>query len=146
VSSGRRASTDRFDDTIRARMVSTYRDTSSVAAVCERFGVSDGYARSVLRAAGLSSAELARLAGLKGPSHIGMIERGERSEISGSTAVEIARVLGTTAEYLIAGRGAPPSEEEVRAAVDAARRGAARAEGPVVVRDPEFDQRSSVVG
>lgn len=53
MSSGRRASTDRFDDAARARMVSTYRDTSSVAAVCERFGVSDSYARSVLRAAGL---------------------------------------------------------------------------------------------
>lgn len=95
---------------------------------------------------GLKATELGELAGLGSPAHVGLIERGGRPNVAATTAVELARVLGTTAEYLITGRGMPPSEEEVRAAVDAARRGAARAEGPVVVRDAEFDQRSSAVG
>ncbi len=100
---------------------------------------------SALRAlAGLSPAELARLAGLKNASHIGMIERGERSEIAGTTAVAIARVLGTTAEYLIAGRGKAPSAEEVRAAV-ASLTTPERTVGPVVVREG-FDQRTGTEG
>lgn len=97
----------------------------------------------------LTPAELARLSGLKNPSHIGMIERSERTEIAGNTAVEIARVLGTTAEYLVAGRGAPPSAEQVRAAVATARGESAASSidrtGPVVVRDG-YDQRTGTEG
>ena len=102
-------------------------------------------------AAELTPAELARLAGLKNPSHIGMIERGERTDIAGSTAVEIARVLGTSAEYLVAGRGAPPATASVRIAVAEARRTSPstvarhHAPGPIVVRDG-YDQRTGTEG
>lgn len=54
MSAGRRASVDRFDDRDRKRMVATYLDTGLVRAIVDRWGVSDGYARSVLRDAGLN--------------------------------------------------------------------------------------------
>jgi transcriptional regulator with XRE-family HTH domain len=108
----------------------------------------------------LTPAELARLTGLKNPSHIGMIERGERSEIAGTTAVELARVLGTSAEFLVAGRGQLPTPEEIVAAVARARLSTTRpvgadhtandftvatSSGPVVIREG-FDQRTGTGG
>ncbi len=71
-------------------------------------------------AAGLERSELSELAGLS-PALVGMIERGDRTNITAATAVSLARVLGTTAEYLVAGEGAPPSVSEVQAAVARAR-------------------------
>lgn len=67
---------------------------------------------AALRArSGLSPTDLARLAGLKNTSHIGMIERGERVQIAGDTAEGLAEALATTSGYLLKGKGAPPSDE-----------------------------------
>ena len=66
-------------------------------------------------AAGLERSELGELAGLS-PALVGMIERGDRTNITAATAVSLARVLGTTAEFLVAGEGSPPSAVEVAAA------------------------------
>ncbi len=71
-------------------------------------------------AAGLERPELGELAGLS-PALVGMIERGDRTNIAATTATSLARVLGTTAEYLVDGVGAPPSDAEVYAAVARAR-------------------------
>lgn len=69
----------------------------------------------------LKATELGELAGLNSPAHVGLIERGGRPNVAATTAVELARVLGTTAEYLTTGRGTPPTENEVHAAVELAR-------------------------
>lgn len=70
---------------------------------------------------GLTQTDLASLAGLKTPSHVGMIERGERADIAATTATALARVLATTAEYLVDGIGDPPTTAEVLDAVARAR-------------------------
>lgn len=71
--------------------------------------------------AGLKATELGDLAGLSSPAHVGMIERGDRPNISAMTAVALARTLGTSAEYLVEGTGEPPTHAEVLAAVARAR-------------------------
>jgi transcriptional regulator with XRE-family HTH domain len=71
--------------------------------------------------AGLGMAELARLAGLKSPSHIGLIERGEREGIAVQTALALSRALGVSLEWLVEGQGVEPSEDDVRRAVESAR-------------------------
>ena len=70
---------------------------------------------------GLSLTELGELARLKSPSHIGMIERGQRPHIEAATAVAICRVLGCSVEWLVLGEGDAPSPDSVRAAVERAR-------------------------
>lgn len=75
--------------------------------------------------AGLGMAELARLAGLKSPSHIGLIERGEREGIAVQTAMALSRTLGAPLEWLVEGQGDEPSEDAVRRAVERAERVAA---------------------
>lgn len=70
--------------------------------------------------AGISARGLGLLAKLH-PTHVGLIERGERVDPSSSAMDQIAVVLGCSLDWLIAGRGAPPSPEDVRAAVERAR-------------------------
>jgi len=57
------------------------------------------------KAKGLSQAELARQVGLSGQGAIGNIERDSRGY--GASIVEIAKVLGTTPEYLQLNQAAP---------------------------------------
>ena len=85
------------------------------------------------------------MAGLS-PALVGMIERGDRTNIAAATAIALARTLGTTAEYLITGDGEPPSDADARAAAERAR-GAARPLGAghtandfTVDRSPDFNQ------
>lgn len=75
--------------------------------------------------AGLSVSELARIAGLKSPSHIGLIEREERREIAVQTALALSRTLGATVEWLVEGDGDEPSEDAVKLAVSRASKEAA---------------------
>lgn len=64
---------------------------------------------------------LSLLAGLDN-SHIRLIELGERgSNITYDTVSRLARVLGSSVEWLGSGDGDPPTDAEVVAAVDAAR-------------------------
>jgi transcriptional regulator with XRE-family HTH domain len=75
--------------------------------------------------AGLSVSELARTAGLKSPSHIGLIERGERVEIAAQTALALSKTLGVSVEWLVNGEGDEPTEDAVKTAVERAAKVAA---------------------
>lgn len=70
--------------------------------------------------AGLSARGLGILAGLH-PTHIGLIERGDRVDPSSSAMSQVAEVVGATLDWLIAGKGAPPTSGDVLAAVARAR-------------------------
>ena len=75
--------------------------------------------------AGLSVSELARIAGLKSPSHIGLIEREERTWIAVQTALALSRALGATVEWLVDGDGVEPTEDDVKRAIERASKVAA---------------------
>ncbi len=79
--------------------------------------------------AGLSAAELGRLAGLSRAT-VAAIESGTRPDPVASTVVALAQVLGGRVSYLLNGEGLPPSDRRLRAAVRAARRRAAGREDP----------------
>lgn len=70
--------------------------------------------------AGLERPELERLSGLK-RGHIWLIENKHRTRVTAGTLGKIATVVGSTIEHLLNGEGAPPTDEEVAAAVQAAR-------------------------
>jgi len=74
--------------------------------------------------AGFSARMLDELAGLT-PGHTSSIEAGRRQIPSTSTASALARVLGVSLDWLIAGVGEPPTKESVRSAVERARTKAA---------------------
>lgn len=83
--------------------------------------------KSLRESAGLKPVQLGRLADLKSPGHISMIERGERGiddegrvTLSATVAVSLARVLGCSVEYLVNGNGDAPDEATVRAHVKVA--------------------------
>lgn len=116
------------------------------------------WARTV---AGLSKRALSDIAGLD-PSHVRFIEAGERPNPSVDTLGALAEKLGTSVDWLAFGRGEPPTEAAVRAAVEHARGVALRPvgadhtasdftvadtdpTGPIVVRDG-FDQRTGTEG
>jgi transcriptional regulator with XRE-family HTH domain len=60
-------------------------------------------------------------------SHTSMIECGARDNITGDTAIAISVATGCTTDWLLAGKGRPPTNAELEAAVAAAKvRAAAR--------------------
>jgi len=65
-------------------------------------------------AASWTRAEVARAAGLKSPSHVGLIERGERAELSAATAIALAEVFGVAVAWLVLGEGPEPTVDEGR--------------------------------
>lgn len=69
---------------------------------------------------GMSARVLSELAGLR-PSHFTLLESGERPHPSAETVVRIARILGTSVEWLVTGEGRAPTQREVYAATSAAR-------------------------
>lgn len=71
--------------------------------------------------AGASAREVSALAGLSA-SHISLIERGTRTEVSAATLGNIATLFGTTIEWLLSGVGDAPTQASVQQAVDVARR------------------------
>lgn len=77
--------------------------------------------RHVRALARLSQNELAGLAGLKSTRHVGLIEEGERDNVTTTTSTGLCTALGMSLDWFLAGKGEPPSEEEVHAAVAAAR-------------------------
>lgn len=70
--------------------------------------------------AGLSKRALSDLAGLD-PSHVRLIEAGDRLDPRVDTLGGIARVLGTTVDWLAFGNGVAPDESHIAKAVDRAR-------------------------
>lgn len=71
--------------------------------------------------AGLSARSLSVLAGIS-PTHVSLIEAGRVSSPESHTSAALASVLGCSLDWLIAGKGKPPTEESVRAAVKRAKR------------------------
>ncbi len=76
--------------------------------------------REARKKADLTGAELGKLAGLSG-GVVSMIESGNRKDPSGSTVAALAKVLGVSADWLLTGAEPEPTEEQIRAAVAAAR-------------------------
>lgn len=68
---------------------------------------------------GMSGRELSGIIS-KSPNYLGST-KAKRSVPSAESALAIAKVFGTTVEYLVAGEGEAPSPEQVRAAVEVAR-------------------------
>ena len=69
--------------------------------------------------AGLSQRELARLAHLAS-THVGLIESGHVENPQTDTLCALARVLGCSLDWLLAGEGPPPTTEQVVAAIERA--------------------------
>ena len=63
----------------------------------------------------LSPAELTHRAQLKSPSHLGMIERGERPEPSAKTISALAEALGVRERWLVLGTGSMDDASNVDA-------------------------------
>ncbi len=74
---------------------------------------------------GLSLRSLSTAAGLS-PGQLALVASGRRPNPSSSTMGALADLTGCTLDWLIAGRGDPPSEETVRESI--ARAHAARSE------------------
>lgn len=70
--------------------------------------------------AGLSGRELDRLAAIT-PNHSGFIERGQIKRAGIGTVERLARVLGCSIGWLASGEGEPPTDDQIAAAVAAAR-------------------------
>jgi len=82
--------------------------------------------RALRSRAGLASRELDRLSGLA-PGHSLTLEKGLRPGCSTHTVERLARALGCTVGWLASGEGDPPTDEDIQAAIAAARE--RRAEG-----------------
>jgi transcriptional regulator with XRE-family HTH domain len=78
------------------------------------------------KVSGLSSVRAFAIACGIQPGQVLLIESGERPTPSSETCLRIADAIGCTLDWLIAGRGDPPSEETVRESI--ARAHAARSE------------------
>lgn len=63
---------------------------------------------------------LSDLAGLDS-SHVRLIESGAREDPRSQTLAAIARATGSSLDWLVAGKGAPPAADDVLAAVARAR-------------------------
>lgn len=70
--------------------------------------------------ADLTPRGLSVLAGLD-PTHVRLIEGGDRPDPRSSTVLAIAQTLGVTVEWLLTGEGDAPTADHVRAVVERAR-------------------------
>jgi len=68
----------------------------------------------------LSARELDRLAG-KAEGHASLIEARKDSNVMAGTLQAYSEVLGCSLDWLIAGKGEPPTQEQVQVAVAVAR-------------------------
>lgn len=76
--------------------------------------------RQLRERAGLSQRALSLLAGLS-PSEVRLLESRDRLDPRARVLVSLARTLGVSADYLLDGRGEPPSPELMASAIHAAR-------------------------
>jgi len=65
-------------------------------------------------ASGLSQRALSARAQLKSPRHVGLIELDTYKTIEGTTAAQIAGVLGVSLDWLLSGTGEQPTAEAIR--------------------------------
>lgn len=64
--------------------------------------------------------ELAKLAGLSA-AYVGHLERGRVKKPGMDAVASLARVLGVSIDYLVAGTGDPPTKDSVMSAIQSAR-------------------------
>jgi len=76
--------------------------------------------RTLRQLAGISARDLDRLA-VRTEGHANLIETRPDSAVQTDVASDYARALGASLDYLIAGKGAAPTEAKVRVAVAKAR-------------------------
>lgn len=78
------------------------------------------------KAANLGNKELDRLAGITA-GHSWLIENADKKDgkrknnLAASTVAKLAELFGCTLDYLVSGKGEPPSAEEIALAVERAR-------------------------
>lgn len=78
--------------------------------------------RKLRSIAGLTTRELAQLAGLASAGHVSMLESGERADrVAARTAIDLARVLGVSVPYLVDGTGTRPGDVDIVDAATAAK-------------------------
>lgn len=70
----------------------------------------------------LTQEELAHVSGLSSTRHIGLIEEGQRANITTATAVGLCRSLGCSLDWLLLGKGSPPTDAQMKAAIKYARK------------------------
>lgn len=83
--------------------------------------------RKVRKAAGLSARQVSILSGYA-PNYLARIERGATHAPAFEVMAALARVLGASLDWLAYGQGAPPSADQIRQAVEAARAASAPAQ------------------
>lgn len=76
--------------------------------------------RELRELSGLSARALSKAAGLN-ERHVAMIEDGTVKDPASSTIEALAVTCGASVDWLIAGRGKPPSKAAVARAIDKAR-------------------------
>jgi transcriptional regulator with XRE-family HTH domain len=84
--------------------------------ITEELGGLPGRLTAARGLAGLHLKELSLLAGLA-QGHAGMVERGEMESPSIRTVALLAEVLGLSMDWIVLGRGKPPTARSVIAAV-----------------------------
>lgn len=78
---------------------------------------------------GLSGRQLSQLAGVA-DGFVAMIERGASRAPAFGVICRLTEVLGVSLDWVAHGTGPDPTPEQIRAAVESARRGALTAEAP----------------
>lgn len=73
--------------------------------------------RSLRAQTKLTQRALGKLAGLRSPAHVSLIENEKRTRIAGETASVLAKALGCSVRYLLEGVGQPPSKKRINSAV-----------------------------
>lgn len=102
--------------------VRTMRSTSTATdSEHEDLAMLAGRLRHARMLSGLSARELNELALKRTGTHVSLIESGVRESPQADTLEKLARVLGITLDWLIAGTGPLPSKRAVLAAVERAR-------------------------
>jgi transcriptional regulator with XRE-family HTH domain len=69
----------------------------------------------------LTQTELAELAGLKSTRHVGLIEEGERDNLTTATSSGLCEALGMSMDWFLLGKGDAPTEAEIVSAVESGR-------------------------
>jgi transcriptional regulator with XRE-family HTH domain len=81
----------------------------------------------VRQIANLRQNELATLAELKSSRHVGLIEEGQRDNLTAATSTGLCRALGMTLDWFLTGKDPAPTKRKILAAVERARQEAKKA-------------------
>ena len=62
------------------------------------------------------------MSGLSSTRHIGLIEEGQRANPTSLTVMGLCRSLGCSLDWLLLGKGSPPTDAQMQAAIKFARK------------------------